>query len=1013
MKPSHKQKWKVKALSEMIESEEEEVLFVVTSETHFKPHHNSAEIHIEGYNIHRADRTSPRKNAGVAIYYKDHLVANDNLTYSADYCQLVALYIKSLNIIIAGIYRPPNPTNNHVIEFRNLIKKLNEFIQKYPTAELQIHGDLNMKSLNWQSLTLKPGHGEGISEQNCVDTLVKFMQENFTSQLVTENTRNDKSLLDVVITNNEETVHSIEVVKTKLSDHDLLKTKLLGDKFVHANKSEKYTPEHPFDKLNWRKAKWEPMKEELRAINWKSLLENKDPNEMCVIINNKVAEIASNHCPKHKIVNKKTDIPRGRRAKIGARRHTIAKINFHKYVKVMKNEQEREINRTKISKLQEKVRELEEAIRQDIEEESRRKEEEAIRKIKNNPHAFYSFANSKRKQKCKIGPLIDSDGNLQSDPKVMADLLQKQYTKVFSEEEDNTPDNQDNTSSNTGKVFSDIEFSENDIIKAINSMPENSSPGPDKFPSILIKRCKEELSAPFYTLWRKSMDTGIVPIGLKQQTIVPIFKKESKANPANYRPVSLTSHVLKIFGRVLREKLVTFIESNNLLTNDQYGFRPSRNTILQLLVHIDNIIEILERNKNADVLYLDFAKAFDKVCHKTLLKKLEGFGIQGNVLRWIGNYLDERYQRVIVQGKLSESELVKSGVPQGTVLGPVLFILYINNITEVLKNSAIKIFADDSKLIRAIESEEDRKMLQEDLIAVIKWADDNRMQLNDTKFMLLQHGQNDNLKQPYRINENVLLEQSENAKDLGILVDSELKFNQHRDTCTTSASQIAGWTLHVFSSRSKEVMLVLYKSLVRPKSEYGCMLFNPHEIGEISKLESVQRNFTHRIENMESLNYWERLKSLGLYSMQRRRERFICVQMYKIYRNLIPNNLNLQFYETPRHGPMCRRKKLISKSARINSLRCNSFSDSGAKLFNCLPKQLKLSKTKESFKRNLDRILRKLPDCPPISGYVRQNDNSIWDWLRSESISPIAELEEEEESHETEVVRQRPTQPNP
>ena len=147
---------------------------------------------------------------------------------------------------------------------------------------------------------------------------------------------------------------------------------------------------------------------------------------------------------------------------------------------------------------------------------------------------------------------------------------------------------------------------------------------------------------------------------------------------------------------------------------------------------------------------------------------------------------------------------------------------------------------------------------------------------------------------------------------------------------------------------------------------------------------------------MESLNYWERLQSLGLYSMQRRRERFICVQMYKIYRNLIPNNLNLQFYETPRHGPMCRRKKLISKSARINSLRCNSFSDSGAKLFNSLPKQLKQAKTKESFKRNLDRILRKLPDCPPISGYVRQNDNSIWDWLCSESISPIAELEEEE-----------------
>jgi hypothetical protein len=433
-------------------------------------------------------------------------------------------------------------------------------------------------------------------------------------------------------------------------------------------------------------------------------------------------------------------------------------------------------------------------------------------------------------------------------------------------------------------------------------------------------------------------------------------------------------------------------------------------------VHIDNVIEILERNKNADVLYLDFAKAFDKVCHKTLLKKLEGFGIQGKLLQWIKNFLSDRYQRVIVQGKLSEPEKVKSGVPQGTVLGPVLFILYINDITEVLKNAAIKIFADDSKLILAIESEEDRRKLIEDLNAVLKWAEDNRMELNDTKFMLLQHGKNDNLKQPYRINENVVLEQSQYAKDLGILVDSELKFSQHIATCTTSASQVAGWALRVFDSRSKEVLLVLYKALIRPKLEYGCMVFNPQQIGEISKLESVQRTFTHKIENMDTLNYWERLQTLGLYSLQRRRERFICVQMYKIYRNLIPNNLQLEFYETSRHGPMCKRRKLVAKSARVNSLRCNSFSNVGAKLFNILPKQLKDSQTKDSFKRKLDKMLSKLPDRPPIPGYARQNDNSIWDWLRSERISSITELEnadEEVQSRETGVVKETLPQPNP
>lgn len=265
----------------------------------------------------------------------------------------------------------------------------------------------------------------------------------------------------------------------------------------------------------------------------------------------------------------------------------------------------------------------------------------------------------------------------------MADILQQQYVKVrvFSEPSENT--DQQEPDSNNIKLC-DIQFNEEDIIiKAIASMSTRSSPGPDKFPSIILKQCKNELATPLYILWRKSLDKGEVPKIHKHQTIVPIFKKDSKAKPENYRPVSLTSHILKVFERVLRGRIVQYIEENNLLSKNQYGFRPGRSTISQLLAHINSMIEILERNHNADVLYLYFAKAFDKVCHKTLLQKLEGFGIQGKILNWLKSFLNERYQRVNIQGKLSEPEKVKSGVPQGTVLGP---ILYINNITEVLKH---------------------------------------------------------------------------------------------------------------------------------------------------------------------------------------------------------------------------------------------------------------------------------------------------------------------------------------
>lgn len=969
-------------------------------------------MHIKNYNLHRADRID-RKNGGVAVYYDHNIVPADSVTYSDDYCQSVTLYIKTLNLIVAGVYRPPNANNNQVESFRKMMQSISDFNKKYTSADIHIYGDFNVKFINWQCMIIKPGHGQSLPEQTCAQILLDFMQENLLNQHVNENTRKDKSILDLVISNNVDSIHSISVEKNNLSDHDTVITRILNDNLTR-EKNEEYRPENIFDKLNWNKAKWEDIRSELSQTKWKELLADKDADEMCKILNDTVTSIASQYCPEHIIRKNKPNIPRERRSLIRTRRHIISNINFLKYVKPVLTEVETEDRDNKIRKLQTKQLEIEEKIKISLKDEELRKEVEAISKIKLNPRAFYSYANSKRKNKSKIGPLLDSAGNLQSEPKTMADLLQQQYVKVFS-----TASNENDTEEVTDNIptLEDFEFSESDIVKAIESMPNRSAPGPDKFPTIVLKQCKEELACPLYILWRKSLDSGQVPKIHKEQTIVPIFKKDSKAKPENYRPVSLTSHILKLFERVMRTKIVNFVEENGLLSNEQYGFRPGRSTITQLLVHIDRIIDILETNQNADVLYLDFSKAFDKVCHVTLINKLKGFGIRDKVLNWLQNFLQDRYQKVVVQGKLSYPEKVKSGVPQGTVLGPILFILYINNLTEVLKSCSIKIFADDSKIIKSIENEEDRKLLLEDLIAVIEWAEHNKMELNEAKFMLLQHGKHEDMKLPYQVNENLLLEQCEFAKDLGILVDSQLNWSQQIATVTASARQLAGWVLRVFKTRTKEVMLLLYKTLIRPKLEYGCVVFNPHRIGDIAKLEEVQRTLTHRIENMEKFNYWERLAALDLYSTQRRRERYICIQMFKIYRGLVPNNLNLNFYSTTRHGPKCKRKKLTAKSASINSLRCNSFSDVGANLFNTLPPQIKQAKTLSTFKKMLDCLLHTIPDRPPIPGYARQCNNSIRDWLCLESAStwriPLDPNEGAEETLRPEVVEPGLLQPTP
>ena len=186
----------------------------------------------------------------------------------------------------------------------------------------------------------------------------------------------------------------------------------------------------------------------------------------------------------------------------------------------------------------------------------------------------------------------------------MCNILQKQYQKAFSDPNSGIKKITDCENINS-ETLDDIQFNEQDIIWAINQIPLHSAPGPDKIPSILLKECKKELAPALLTIWRKSLNTGQIPDILKKQSIVPIHKKESKAVPANYRPISLTSHITKLFERILRRSIVTFLEANLRIHNSQHGFRPSRSCLTQLLHHLDSILSIIETNQNADVIYLD------------------------------------------------------------------------------------------------------------------------------------------------------------------------------------------------------------------------------------------------------------------------------------------------------------------------------------------------------------------------------------------------------------------------
>ena len=607
------------------------------------------------------------------------------------------------------------------------------------------------------------------------------------------------------------------------------------------------------------------------------------------------------------------------------------------------------------------------------------KEIEALQHIKTNPKAFFTYAKKHSKVSTDVGPLRDSEGKIHSDAREKAKILQEQYTKVFSDPQKVATD--DIKGQSTDKTIADIYFTTEDVEEAIQDIPTFAAPGPDKFPAILLKECCKQLAYPLYKIWRKSLDEGKIPAKLKSQSIIPIYKRKGgKASAANYRPVSLTSHVIKLMERVMRKALVKFIEETDALTEFQFAFREGRSTVSQLLQHIDNILTILEEDANADVVYLDFAKAFDKVDHKRLLKKLKSLGITGKVYNWLEDFLQKRTQKVVVEGQVSDSAPVISGVPQGTVLGPVLFIVFINDLTEVIKHSQLLIFADDSKITKKIETLEDHKKLQEDIHSAITWSMVNNMELNMDKFQLVQSGEHPELKIEYKINSDNSIKNSDVVKDLGIHVTPTLSWDYQITKMINDSKKMSNWILRTFTTRNSEILLYLYKTFVIPKLEYGSQVWTPYMIKDIGRIEAVQRSYTARLDEMSNFNYHERLQALNLYSLQRRRERFLIITMWKISVGLVPNTMNIVFYRTSRFGMKARRKCSKAKRLHLRTIRFNYFTSTGPALYNLLPRKLKRKTTLDTFKKNLDKYIKQFPDRPPCPGYQCANNNSLLSW---------------------------------
>ena len=955
-------------------------LFIGLSETWLKSH-KDAEVDIEGYTIFRCDSSRKRsrrgrETGGTAFYVRDDIAVSFEpvVKYASEPVQLICLYSKAENLALACLYRQPDDSvHGHPSTPNDLKAALNKLVSSLseitPAPDIILGGDFNLPHVSWPEG--EPSRGASLNDKLMLNHVNEMCNQLLLSQIITTPTHKDGNILDLVFVNNCSLVHNTSVlpVLQSTSHHSIVQIATTYKAEPAPSGTTRPKPSM-FRALNYfhKDTNWENLMGALGNIEWEAEFKDMTSDEKLDFIYTKCHE-ASVSCVPEKVLAegmKSSKSKRIRKALANRRRRIVKRLI------TVKSPATRD-------KLRAEMIDIEKKLQKSYRESEEYMEDRAVEAIKDNPKYFYKYTKKRSKCTTKIGPLLNELGHLTNNSKEMAELLSKQYSSVFSK-----PTSVNDPPTEAATKLSDIQFTKDDMESVIDELSCTAAAGMDGFPAILLKKCKAQLALPLTLFWRSCLDDGYIPLRLKKSIITPIHKGESRAATVNYRPIALTSHLIKLFEKILRRHIVKFMDENNLFNANQHGFRSGRSCLSQLLEHFDQILDLLEEGGNVDVIYLDFSKAFDKLDFKIVLRKIKSMGIEGRVFNWIKSFLTNRTQQVSVDGTLSDPAPVISGVPQGSVLGPLLFLILIGDIDNEVTEAIIKSFADDTRAMKGIHTKHDVDTLQRQLQLIYKWSDVNNVSLNDKKFEGQRLGPNNVIKDetPYTSPSGKLIEMKTTVKDLGVLMSDDCTFSAHIASVIEKAKNMASWVLRTFRTRKAKPMLLLYKMLILPLLEYCSVLWSPQEVGNIQKLDDIQWTFIRKISSPADKNYWTRLRAFKLYSLQRRRERYQIIYLWKVLEGLVPN-VNNKITSTlhARLGRKCVVPRV--PNGKLGKIREASLAVHGAKLFNVLPKPLRnMSGVKlDTFKSALDRYLKAIPDEPTLVGYTacrRADTNSIF-----------------------------------
>ena len=509
---------------------------------------------------------------------------------------------------------------------------------------------------------------------------------------------------------------------------------------------------------------------------------------------------------------------------------------------------------------------------------------------------FWRFIKHQKQESQGVAPL--KEGKMIDDPVGKATILNEQFQSVFSPPKPLSlkalctraakfiqPDGQPNRI----PQMPPIDITEEGVRKRLQKLNPHKAAGPDKIKPTFLRELADILAPIITRIYRASMKQSKTPDLWKEAHVTPVFKKGEKYKAINYRPVSLTCILCKQMEHILASHIMKHLNTNHLLYDKQHGFRSKLSCETQLIEFTSDALKIIQDRKQCDTIVMDFSKAFDKVSHERLLYKLDRAGIDSLTRQWIKSFLSGRTQKVLIDGEASPAVAVTSGVPQGSVLGPILFLIFIDDLPQYTRHSNVRLFADDTIVYLTVSSTEDGEKLQEDLKNLEKWEEEWQMEFHPAKCNVLRLTRKKTKTVfPYTLHGHAL-EEVASAKYLGITISSDMTWNKHTDKIAAKANSKLGFLKRNIKTKDQGLKGKAYKTIVRPTVEYCSTIWDPHTKQQAMTLEKVQRRaarwVTGRHHNTSSVS--NMLQKLGWRGLEQRRADSRLVMMYKIVHNFV------------------------------------------------------------------------------------------------------------------------------